>query len=397
MTALVIGGGFAGIAAAWALSRRGRDVQLVWRGAGASSSYPGALDRVEWGALPDARPLSADAEAFLSALGCFAAPGSMPARLATPAGVIRTARCRDRALLDLEPWRGRSIDVVDLGRPGWDAAALARAWSESGWARQTHTVFRALAVAPPDADSVRWLPDLELAARADDPAWAESLAQALATAGNGESPLLIGPWLGLMPATFERVRAGLRRPIGETLSEPGGAAGNRFETARDALLERAAIPVRLGHVESVVRRSGRYEVLGRVEPEAPLASVAADVEVVVLALGGVAGGGIRFLAGPGPEGRSFSLSLQAPVVLRLGGREVSIQSGALGADLQQLGMDALLDVGISVDENMLARSPDLYAVGDVVADRPRCALEAIDSGLGAARAACRSRAPSMSP
>ena len=65
--------------------------------------------------------------------------------------------------------------------------------------------------------------------------------------------------------------------------------------------------------------------------------------------------------------------------------------------LQQLGMDALIDVGLSVDENMVARAPDLFAVGDVVADRPRCALEAIDSGLGAARAACRVRAPSMSP
>jgi len=397
VTALVIGGGFAGIAAAWALSRRGREVRLVWQGAGASSSYPGALDRVEWGAVPDARPLSADAEAFLSALGCVAPPGSVPARLATPAGVIRTARCRDRALLDLEPWRGRRIDVVDLGRPGWDAAALAHAWSESGWARQTHTLFRALPVAPPDADSARWLPDLELAARADDPAWAERLAQVLAAAGNGESPLLMGPWLGLSSASVERVRAGLRRPMGETLSEPGGAAGQRFESARDACLERAGIAARTAFVSSVVRRSGRYEVLGRVEPDAPLTPLAEDVDLLILAIGGVAGGGVRFLAGPGPEERSFSLSLSAPVVLRLGGREVSIQSGALGADLQQLGMDALMDVGLSVDEGMLARAPDLYAVGDVVADRPRCALEAIDSGLSAARAACRVRAPSLSP
>jgi glycine/D-amino acid oxidase-like deaminating enzyme len=185
VTALVIGGGFSGIAAAWALSRRGRAVRLVWQGAGASSFYPGALDRVEWGALPDARPLGADAEAFLSALGCFAPPGSVPARLATPAGVIRTARCRDRGLLDLEPWRGRRIDVVDLGRPGWDAEWLARAFSESAWARQTHTTFRALRVESPDVDSVRWLPDLELAARGDDPAWGDRLAQALATPTRG--------------------------------------------------------------------------------------------------------------------------------------------------------------------------------------------------------------------
>jgi glycerol-3-phosphate dehydrogenase subunit B len=321
----------------------------------------------------------------------------VPARLATPAGVIRTARCRDRALLDLEPWRGRRIDVVDLGRPGWDAMALARAYSESAWARQTHTTFRVLAVAPPDADSVRWLPDLELCARGDDPAWAESLTGALASAGNGESPLLIGPWLGLSPASVERVRSELRRPIGETLSDPGGAAGQRFEAARDAWLERAGIPVLAAHVESVERRGARYDVLARAEPDAPLAPVADDIETVILAIGGVAGGGIRFLAGNGPEGRSFSLSLQAQLALRLGGREVSIQSGALGADLQQIGVEALLDVGLSVSEAMLASPPDLYAVGDVVAERPRCALEAVDSGLTAARAACRVRAPSLSP
>lgn len=397
MTTLVIGGGFSGIAAAWALSRRGREVRLVWQSAGASSSYPGALDRAEWGAVPDARPLSADTEAFLSALGCFAPAGSVPARLATPAGVIRTARCRDRALLDLEPWRGRRIDVVDLGRPGWDAAWLARAFSESAWARQTHTVFRVLPVEPPDADAVRWLPDLELAARADDPAWGESLARALGAAGNGESPLLIGPWLGLSSASVERLRAGLRRPIGETLSEPGGAAGLRFEAARDGWLERAGISVLAAHVASVQRRGARYEVLARSEPEAAPEPLAGEIEAVVLAVGGVAGGGIRFLSGPGPEGRSFSLSLSAPVALRLGGREVALQSGALGADLQQLGMEALFDVGLSVNDAWLARAPELYAVGDVVADRPRCALEAIDSGLGAARAACRVRAPSLSP
>jgi pyruvate/2-oxoglutarate dehydrogenase complex dihydrolipoamide dehydrogenase (E3) component len=91
------------------------------------------------------------------------------------------------------------------------------------------------------------------------------------------------------------------------------------------------------------------------------------------------------------------LSLDAPVALRLSGREVSLSSGALGADLQQLGIEALTHVGLSVDERMLARSPALYAVGDVIEGRPRCALEAIYGGLGAARAVCQVRAPSPSP
>jgi glycerol-3-phosphate dehydrogenase subunit B len=397
LTTLVIGGGFAGIAAAWAVSRRGRRVLVVWDGEGASSLYPGALDRSEWGDVPDPRPLSVDAEAFLSAFGCFAPPGNVSARLATGAGVIRPARCRDRALLDLEPWRGRRIEVVDFGRPGWDAAALARAWSESAWARQTRTEFRPLAVVAPELEAARWLPASELAARADDPEWASPLAAALGAASPGDGPLLIGPWLGLLPDSVERLRAALRRPIGETLGEPGGAAGFRWEAARAAWLEKGGVRVERGSVTSVARRGALYEVQWRRASEAPPAPLADDISEVILAIGGVAGGGIRFLAGVGAEGRSFSLSLDAPAALRLSGREVSLQSGALGADLQQLGIEALTRVGLSVDERMLARAPALYAVGDVVEGRPRCALEAIDGGLGAARAVCQVRAPSLSP
>jgi glycerol-3-phosphate dehydrogenase subunit B len=397
VTTLVIGAGFAGIAAAWALSRRGREVLIVWDGEGASSLYSGALDRNEWSDVPDPRPLSADAEAFLGALGCFAPPGSAGARLATSAGVIRPARCRDRALLDLEPWRGLCIDVVDFGRPGWDAAALARAWSENAWARQTRTEFRVLPVAAPEIEPARWLPASDLAARADDPEWAARLAGAISAASPGDGAVLVGPWLGLLPDSVERVRAALRRPIGETLSEPGGAAGFRYELARDAWLEKSGVRTLRARVSSVAWRGSMYEVLGQRAGDDSIGPLAENVGEVILAIGGVTGGGVRFLAGAGAAGRSFSLSLEAPVALRLGGREVSIQSGALGADLQQLGLEALNLVGLSVDERMLAREPALYAVGDVVERTPRCALEAIYGGLGAARAVCRVRAPSLSP
>jgi hypothetical protein len=190
----------------------------------------------------------------------------------------------------------------------------------------------------------------------------------------------------------------LHRPLGETLSELGGAAGLRYEAARDAWLEKSGVRVERAALSSVARRGTGYEVLCRRASDAPLTPLAENVAEVILAIGGVAGGGIRFLAGTtGPEGRSFSLSLDAPVALRLGGREVSLQSGALGADLQQLGLEALTRVGLSVDEQMLARAPDLYAVGDVVEGRPRCALEAVYGGLAAARAVCRLGAPALSP
>jgi FAD binding domain-containing protein len=392
VTVLVVGGGFAGMAAAWSLKTRGREVLLSWDGPGASALYSGALDRSDWGGPPDPRPLSRDAEAFLGALGCWAEPAGVSARLATTAGVLRSARCRDRALLDLEPLRGRRIGVVDFGRPGWDAEALARAWSASSWARGTRTEFRAVAVTPPAQEAVRWLSPSDLAARWDDPAWTAMVGESLRHAGDRESPLLVGPWLGLEPSSVERLRQAVRRPIGETLSSPGGAAGWRFEAARDAWLERSGIQPLRGEVRSVARRESGFEVTGCWPLDAPETRLKADVSEVILAVGGVVGGGIRFLSGPGPRGRSFSLSLDAPVALRLGGREVALQSGALGADLQLLGLSALSEVGLLVDEQQLAHAPDLYAAGDVVADRPRCALEAIYAGIAAARAVCRVRA-----
>jgi glycerol-3-phosphate dehydrogenase subunit B len=395
---LVVGGGFAGVAAAWALSSRGRDVLMTWEGPGASALYCGALDRADWAGPVDPRPLSRDAEAFLSALGCWAPPGGMGARLATTAGVLRPARCRDGALLDLEPLRGRSIGVVDFGRPGWDAQGLAQAWSQSGWARLTRTEFRVVSAVLPEAEveALRWLAPMDLAARADDPAWAALLGDALRSVGDAESPLLLGPWLGLLPGSVERVRELVRRPIGETLCDPGGAAGWRWEAARDAWLERSGIVVRRGEVHAVRRLDPGFEVRGSWPVGADESRLEGDFSEVVLALGGVLGGGIRFLSGVGLGGRSFSLSLDAPVALRLAGREVALSSGALGADLQRLGLEALSDVGLWVDEQQLAHAPDLYAAGDVVADRPRSALEAIYAGIGAARTVCRVRA-SISP
>src|SRR5688572_743069 len=184
MSVLVIGGGFAGLAAAWALERRGREVTLCLRGEGASALYSGALDRSDWAGPPDPRPLSRDAEAFLATLGAFAEPTVAGARLATSFGVLRPARCHDRALLDLEPLRGRRIDVVDFRRPGWDAASLSRAWSVSNWARVTRSEFRPLELRPAELTVLQQLEDNELAARADDPAWAAALGDALRGAGD---------------------------------------------------------------------------------------------------------------------------------------------------------------------------------------------------------------------
>lgn len=401
MTVLVIGGGFAGVAAAWALSRRGRQVILAWDGAGASSLYPGVLDRQDWDGPLDPRPLAREVEEFLQVLDCWAPPSSSGVRVATGSGVLRPARLCDRALLDLEPLRGQRVDVVDVVRRGWDAPDLARAWSASSWARQSRTEFRAVPVELPDGPSLRFLPEGELAARADDPAWAAALGAALRSAGDGQAPLLCGPWLGLVPGSAQRVREAARRPLGEVLSAPGGPAGFRFEAARDAWLSRSEIEVRCASVEQVTLGAQGFEVTLR-DGAGGSEQLRPQPSEVILATGGVAGGGVRFLAGTGVEARTFSLSLGvsvrgAALSLRLRGREVSLESGRLGADLQGLGRAALEQVGVLSDELQGTTLPGVYVAGDLVADRPRAALEAISSAIVAARAACRVNVSQIPP
>ena len=407
MTVLVVGAGLAGVAAAWSLERRGRPVLLLWEGPGASASYSGALDRLDWDGPPDPRPLAREADEFLQALGCWAPTQGVGARLATSGGMLRPARCHDLALLDLEPLRGRRIEVVDAAIRGWDAAELARAWSSSSWARLTRTEFRAVPARLPEAEALRFLPEGELAARADDPAWAAAFGEALRAAGDGESPLLCGPWLGLVPGSVLRVREAARRPLGEVLSAPGGPAGFRFEAARDAWFTRSGAAG--GHVQARrgtvldIQQTKRGLAVWVAAGDGKREALAPAPSEVVLAVGGVAGGGVRFLAPslqatPGSpssgDARSFSLSLRVagergPLSLRLDGREVSLESGALGVDLQSLGRGALERVGVLADGTQLTAVANVWAAGDVVADRPRAGLEAIYAGIAAARGVCR--------
>jgi glycerol-3-phosphate dehydrogenase subunit B len=385
---LVVGGGLAGVAAAWQLTRKQQSVCLIWDGEGASSLYSGALDRVEWEDALAPRPIARDVMAFLEAFGVWAPPTARAIQLATAVGVLRPARGRDSALLDVSELRGRTVSVVDFGRPGWDAPLLSRALSEAAWSRDAQTRFQPLLVEAPDPDRARLLGDADFASCFDDPDWQATLADRLGQLGGG-GPLLFGPWLGRRVGSAQALRQRLRRPLGETLSNVGGAAGLRFEAARDAWLAEASVTVVRANVSALERTERGLVVTGNLRGTERLEPIEGPFKAVVLAVGGVVGGGVRFLSGrPGPTGRSLSLSLDAPVALRLGGREVALQSGALGADLQRLGFDALTLVGLGVDERQRALPPDIFAAGDVVAARPRTALEAIYTGIEAARSAC---------
>jgi hypothetical protein len=115
-------------------------------------------------------------------------------------------------------------------------------------------------------------------------------------------------------------------------------------------------------------------------------------QCVILATGGVLGGGVRYVSGlQSTRNGAFALSLEAPVELRLDGRDVGLVAGSEGADLVALGMGVLDRVGVRVTEALgLPEQPGLFAAGDVVAARPRTALEAVSAGIRAAAAALRS-------
>ncbi len=388
MSALVVGGGLAGLAAAWALAEEGLSPTLVHGWEGASAMGSGAYDLSPWSEAPDSSLISRQMERFLRRLGAGAPPHA--AWVATSAGVVRPARALDEAVLDLGALGGRRVGVVDVGRPQWAARNLARTYQASGWARRTRTSFQAVSI---DRSELP-VPELSSADYADEllARGLEALAAPLERAPQTLAAFLLGPFVGAEPGFVGRLSRRVGRPVGEALSEPGDAAGLRFERGRDRLLESSGVHVVRGRVIRIQRAQAGYR--GQVEPEGPEGAEEAEAlggrvfRHVLLAVGGVAAGGIRFLSGEDRAGgRSFSLSVDAPVRLRLRRREVIIHAGAYGLDLQALGLDALSSVGVAVAEGHRAgTAPGLYAIGDVVADRPRTALAAVESGLEAARA-----------
>ena len=369
MKVVVVGAGVAGTAAAWAARRAGAEVAVVHDRAGASALASGAADWDRWQASTGQHALEADAVALASALGY----STDPCLVCTASGVLRPAQGRDRAVLDLAPLAGRRIGVADLARDDWDAELIARALSSSAWARTTETRFAPRALALSD---VQHASSWDLAARFDDPGEREKLAAELVK-GRGEvDAWLCGPWLGTAAGAHEALRQRVELPLGEALSPPGGAAGARFESARDALLEQAGIETRREAVSEVVVGSGRIDVhLAGGERW--------GADRLVLALGGVAAGGVRLA-----EARArFELSLGAPVTLQIDGLSTDAVSTLHGVDFAAHGPALLEQVGIATVGAAALGTPSVFVAGDVMADRPRTWLRALVTGLQAGRAA----------
>lgn len=362
---LVVGAGFAGVAAAFAARRAGARVRVVSAGAGASELYSGLLDGA---------PSPAIAE-VASALGLV--PYRSPRAVATREGLVRTALGRDRAVLDLEALSGRTIAVVDLARDDFDAALLAKSLEASAWARSTRTTFRPVPVAALERGAERRFPPYDFARALENPERVRELATQLSTAGVHADGFLLGPWLGIEQPVAEQLARRLARPVGETASGPGGAAGARFAVRRRELFTRLEI-------EHLEQRAVAVELsplrLAREHGEALLA------RAVVLAIGGATGGGI----GLGERGsqRAFRASLAGPFELELDGEVLDAVSSMAGLSFHRAGIGALERVGIRTDALGRAASA-VFACGDARGSAPRGVLAALASGVQAGSTAAR--------
>jgi glycerol-3-phosphate dehydrogenase subunit B len=384
---LVVGGGIAGTAAALAAARAGVQVTLVDGGTGASTLSTGALDSAHWqDPAAELPPLSPAARQVLDGLGGYVLPDG-GARLVTISGIVRPARGHDAALLDVHALAAKRIAVVACDRPGWNAAALSRAWGDD------YQPVNAVLIRHADE---RVLPDADFAARHDDDArlqWlAERLREALARAGAQVAAIVFPPCLGL-----ERQRAGALTDLvgvrcGEALGLPGGPSGLRFERARDRALAAASVQYVRGRASGVAPRGNGWHIDmedGR----------SAESDAVVLAVGGLIGGGIEYAPAESivasalpPFARPpFRLAIDAPVALGAHGRKLELPGSLFGKPPESIAWpfvnDALMDrVGILADVDGRA-APGLFVAGDLRADRPRAWLDVLATGAAAGTAA----------
>jgi glycerol-3-phosphate dehydrogenase subunit B len=407
---VIVGAGVAGLAAAWSARRSGRAVTLVSAGAGASALGSGAVDDVPWeqlvraarvlreGPKLGADEVAPDVRAFVDELDLWDVPARERPYVATIAGRIRPARGRDRALLDLGRLdEGALVIVPRADRAGWDADAISATLAGDPFARAKKLAFHAVDLAILRYDDEHRIGDADLAARHDDEArvaWlAGRLREGLA-ATPGASAILLGPWLGTTaPRAGNALSAALARAlgvaVGEALCGVGSPAGLRFEAARDRLLDQLGVKRVRDRVTRVAGSDKLAITLAR--EEAPLIA-----DRVVLAIGGIAGGGVIYAppereagAELPPAGRvPYALSLEADVTLSAGGAsQLGVIASMHGPELDEAAwptasrLGTLEAIGILCDG--VRAGARITAAGDAIAGRPRTVLEAVSSGIAA--------------
>lgn len=379
MRVLVLGAGFAGVAAALSARRAGASVTVVRSGPGASSLYAGVVD----GRLP-ARdsPATAELDELARGLGLRLGAGTV---VATREGAVRAAAGSDGALLDLGPLAGRRIGVVDVPRDDWDGPLLVRSFAASSWARSTGTRFELVPLELLERGHQRRVSSYDFAVsfeRAERSGWLTEVLKAHA----GPDAWLFGPWLGVHRELARELATSVRVPVGEVTSPPGGVAGARFDLRGLALLRAlevsfAAAPA--AHVESNERAVGLV-----LEDGSKLAG-----DALVLASGGIVSGALELrgaLSGAEPAGVELSVTGLPPVV-GPGELQASVSS-LFGVDLAVRGRRLLERVGVAVTGGgSVVGAPRVFAAGDVLAPELPSVAHALESGLRAGARAAAAR------
>ncbi|GAC1351290.1 MAG: hypothetical protein NVSMB1_02890 [Polyangiales bacterium] len=402
MRVLVVGGGFAGVAAAVTARAEGADVTIVTGRAGASALGCGAYDLEGW------RVKGGDRASIPEEVRSFLEHAEAPivvedAHVVTPHGVLRPARARDLQVLPVPASRA-VIVIPRVPVVGWDADAIAASLQET-FALQpssdrcaAHVVDATLLF---HKNEMR-MPIADVAAAHDDPARADWLVARLKEAlqrAPSANVILLPPILGIAPTTVARIRTQILMPIGEALGEPGGPAALRHAHWTRVELRRAAIDRIDRDVACVSQRGARVD------------GVEHEADRIILAIGGAAAGGLLYGTSENEGGGETPPRAQTwlrasvtieraeteePVVLFHRGAPLLEASSLFGGDPSEFLLDAspaLLQAGFAVDSRATVidrrgdRVPWLFAAGDVLQATPRTALSAIERGIRAGRAA----------
>ena len=393
-TIAIVGGGIAGVAAAFAAQRKGFDVTLLGSSTGATSLYSGALDPPEPGASVDdgtrdeQRALTQADERLRQDLDAFVASMALWGKrkhVITGEGRVRGSRLGDHALLDVSRASGQVVAVLGEARCGWNRHAIAETLQTQSWSRETGTEFRAFDVELCRDPAELRLTELEFAALHDDPRRLSWLARQLSVSLRGCGAALVGPWLGLSPQSVTTLRGSFSAmQIGEVLSGVGGAAGHRWEVARATFLVSLGIELHDVSVECITREGEKWSVRGTMCGDDGAALWQSETtDAVVLATGGLVGGGLQATGG-GSGISGFSLCPSAPLPLELDG--VQLDPGPRDWEFDRLGVSVLDRIGCSSQSR---RAPGLFAAGELVAGLSRTALASAASGLLAAHRAAQ--------
>ncbi len=297
---VIVGGGFAGASAADVLCAHGILVTLITGAPGASAMTSGAFDVQSWTDHDGPGSLQGEegewAEDFLKRLLLLPQRDTKGGKewVATGAGVIRPTTRAGALILGLGPFSGRRIGVARFLGPGFSSQHLEREYRDSPFARETGTQF-----------CVVDLPSVFSASDHDLPAGATShlleseeacarLAQGLSFVERCDpelSAVLLPPCFGArfsFPAEFPL-------PVGEILSGPEGAFGERVSVALSSFLEESPGKVVQGNVSSVDRRGADIEITTSLVSEDGSGHFSERhlTDALILAPGGLIGGGIR--------------------------------------------------------------------------------------------------------